>query len=422
LSAPFALKVSRTRENGETDPNAEAKDQAEADLERTMGRRLSKQERDVMDALGDPPDLAKLTREFWDTEAGAMLADLRPEIERMALDSVAAAGTTVPIVWDEAVIAREAADWAGRYTYELIRDLTGNTQRLVTDQVGRFVQTPGMTIGQLRQALTSAFGQSRAQAIAVTETTRAYAEGNKLVQAELRRAGLEMVQHWQTSGSDVCDLCRPLDGKPEDEWGSHGDGPPAHPRCRCWTTMRRRQAGDMAQMVQVPIRPEDFAEVTRIGDIRSFAGTQKDWAFDSVTDAEAKVLTDYKAFDYKRVNRSLRGGYEPPEMQIIDHTIGKAPPIPRDVKLYRGISADALPDLKAGDIWQDRAYISTSLDKKITSAFGGVQVEILAPKGSPGVFLDYFGSTEYEVLLPRGAQFRVLERTSRRLQVEYLMP
>jgi len=204
-----------------------------------MRRRLDGQEREVMDTLGDPPDLTKLTREFWDTEAGAMLADLRPEIERMALDSVAAAGTTVPIVWDEAVIAREAADWASRYTYELIRDLTGNTQRLVTDQVGRFIQTPGMTIGQLRDALTPAFGDSRAQSIAVTETTRAYAEGNKLVQAELRRAGLEMVRYWATSRDErVCEFCGPLDGKPEDEWGC--DGPPRHSRCRCWTTMRRR--------------------------------------------------------------------------------------------------------------------------------------------------------------------------------------
>ena len=192
-----------------------------------------------MDALGDPPDLTNLTTEFWDTEAGGMLADLRPEIERMALDSIAAAGTTVPIVWDEAVIAREAADWAGRYTYELIRDLTGNTQRLVTDQVGRFIQTPGMTIGQLRDALAGAFGDTRAQAIAVTETTRAYAEGNKLVQASLRAAGLEMVRYWSSSRDErVCELCGPLDGKPEDEWGC--DGPPRHTRCRCWELLRRR--------------------------------------------------------------------------------------------------------------------------------------------------------------------------------------
>jgi hypothetical protein len=193
-----------------------------------------------------------------------MLGDLRMEIERMALDSIASlAGTgkaimkeivtRVPVVWDEAVISREAADWAGRYGYDLIRGITDNTARLVGDKVRSFTETPGMTIGQLRQMLTGAFGQSRAQAIAVTETTRAYAEGNRMVQAELQRAGLEMTLHWQTSGSDVCDLCSPLDGKPEDEWGEASDGPPRHPRCRCWTVLRRRAEAAGTQETQFPV-------------------------------------------------------------------------------------------------------------------------------------------------------------------------
>jgi len=192
-----------------------------------------------MGALGDPPDLANLTTEFWDSQGGLMLADLRPEVERMALDSIAASGRIVPIVWDEAIIAREAAEWASRYAFDLVRDFTENTTRLLRDKVTAFIETPGMTIGQLRDSLMSAFSEARAQAIAVTETTRAYAQGNKLVQESLRRAGLEMTRYWNTSGSDVCDLCIPLDGKPEDEWGC--DGPPRHVRCRCWATLRKRR-------------------------------------------------------------------------------------------------------------------------------------------------------------------------------------
>lgn len=192
-----------------------------------------------MDALGDPPDITNLGSEFWATREGELLADLRPQIERMTLDSIASTGRYVPVAWDEVVIAREAADWAGRYTYELVHGITGNTERLLRDQVGRFVQTPGMTIGQLRDSLTPAFGETRAQAIAVTETTRAYAQGESVVQQYLRGAGLEMVRYWSTSADErVCELCGPLDGKPEDEWGDAGDGPPRHPSCRCWLVIR----------------------------------------------------------------------------------------------------------------------------------------------------------------------------------------
>ena len=208
-------------------------------LLRAIRRRLNGQEREVFDALGDPPDLTNLGPEFWSTQEGKLLADLRPQIERMALAAVAARGATVPIVWDEAVIAREAADWAARYAFELVRGINANTERLLRDQVARFIQTPGMTIGQLRAALVPAFGDVRAQMIAVTETTRAFAQGEGIVQDYLRRAGLEMKRHWNTSMDErVCPICAPLDGKPEGEWGAYSSGPPGHVQCRCWLTIR----------------------------------------------------------------------------------------------------------------------------------------------------------------------------------------
>ncbi|HUW12872.1 MAG TPA: ADP-ribosyltransferase [Anaerolineae bacterium] len=378
-----------------------------------MRRRLDGQEREVMDALGDPPDLANLTREFWDTEAGAMLADLRPEIERMALDSVAAAGTTVPIVWDEVVIAREAADWAGRYSYELIRDLTGNTQRLVTDQVGRFVQTPGMTIGQLRDSLTPAFGDSRAQAIAVTETTRAYAQGNRLVQDSLRRAGLEMTRYWNTSGSDVCDLCIPLDDKPEDEWGEHSNGPPAHPRCRCWTTMRRRR------------------EAAAVGPLAYDAPPEVQRAQD-VTASEQRALQSYQTSGYHAINEGLRGGGKiPPDVQReiskIDAAITKST-VKANTTVYRGGSTNWLeregrsPSDLVGLVIEDNGYLSASVKRETADWFAGAAIEegkkpalwdIRLPTGSNALDLSgqlqEFGAGEAEWLLPRGAKLRIVD-------------
>jgi SPP1 gp7 family putative phage head morphogenesis protein len=231
------LKASRTRDNGERDPNANEKDDAEAELLRILTRRLRAQGRDVLEILGDPPDLNNLTAAFWETEHGKLMADLRPRIERMVMTGIQNAGNYVPIVWDVAVIARDAVDWAASYTYGLVNGLNDNTQRLLRSAVSHWVETPGATIGDLRKELAPAFGEYRAQMIAVTETTRAFAQGNQIVQRELQGAGIRMERRWNTSNDElVCPVCAPNDGKFESE-GWTVPEPPAHPNCRCWETL-----------------------------------------------------------------------------------------------------------------------------------------------------------------------------------------
>jgi hypothetical protein len=97
-----------------------------------------------------------------------------------------------------------------------------------------------MTIGDLAGALETTFGPMRAQMIAVTETTRAYTQANVVTQSMLREMGVNTVRVWQTSQDDkTCkDICVPLDGLEESEWGDYADGPPAHVNCRCWTTSK----------------------------------------------------------------------------------------------------------------------------------------------------------------------------------------
>lgn len=242
MSRPFAaLKASRTRDNGERDPNANEKDDAEAELLRILTRRLRAQGRDVLEILGDPPDLNNLTSAFWESEHGKLMADLRPRIERMVMTGIQNAGNYVPIVWDVAVIARDAVDWAAEYSYRLVTNINSNTEALLRRVVSRWVETPGMTIGDLRKELAPAFGEYRAQMIAVTETTRAFAQGNQIVQRELQSAGIRMERRWNTSNDElVCPVCAPNDGKFESE-GWTAAGPPAHPNCRCWETLGVRE-------------------------------------------------------------------------------------------------------------------------------------------------------------------------------------
>jgi len=210
-----------------------------------MRARLNGQFDEVMALLGDPPDLMRLDEVFWSSSTGLMLADLRPEMERMALAALqtASVSATIPILWDEAVIFMEAAEWAGRYGYDLVRGITDNTRRGVQGAVTRFVETSGETIGQLRSELEPLFGERRAQSIAVTETTRAYAQGSRMVREELARGGLTMDEVWQASNDErMCPICGELSGKPKARgWivmGVTYDAPPAHVNCRCWTTLR----------------------------------------------------------------------------------------------------------------------------------------------------------------------------------------
>ena len=98
------------------------------------------------------------------------------------------------------------------------------------------MEKPGATYGQLQQSLIH-YGEIRAQAIAVTETTRAYASG------EMAAYQAEGYTEWiWVAHKDelVCGICGPLAGKRVrigqafGEWrGEAITQPPAHPNCRC---------------------------------------------------------------------------------------------------------------------------------------------------------------------------------------------
>jgi hypothetical protein len=140
------------------------------------------------------------------------------------------------------VINSAAMEWAHKYTFELVKGIDRTTRRLISNATRQFMETPGMTVGQLTDALAPAFGDVRAAQIAVTEVTRAYSQGTEVYQGMLKEAGIDMARVWNTSGDEVtCEfICVPLDGKTEDLWGEY-DGPPAHVNCRCWTTLERRK-------------------------------------------------------------------------------------------------------------------------------------------------------------------------------------
>jgi hypothetical protein len=147
--------------------------------------------------------------------------DLREALEVLLRDSV---GRGVRVTFDklESIdvgvnwrLANEAArTWAQQYSYSLVSLLNENSRRMLSDAVMRWIES-GEPLDSLIDSLAPIFGQDRAAAIAVTEATRAYAEGSFTL---YEQAGFNR---------------RP----PESE------RPPAHPRCRCWVSLMETDDG-----------------------------------------------------------------------------------------------------------------------------------------------------------------------------------
>lgn len=139
-------------------------------------------------------------------------------------------------MWDLANNA--AAEWASRYGYELVRGLLGTTRDWLQVQIAEYVrnsETIGQLIARIREG--SGYSATRANMIAVTEVTRAFAAGNL---AAWQASGVIEKRRWNTNNDElVCPVCGPLAGQVvglDEEFGDGIDGPPAHPRCRCWIT------------------------------------------------------------------------------------------------------------------------------------------------------------------------------------------
>lgn len=214
------------------------------------GMDLSPQEQALYEAL--QPLLQKwggralssiLTGETFD-EAGfaaALRGLLLAELSGVAMEKLSALGELIGPEFDVAELATTASTWARQYTFDLVVGLTETTKKVLQNAVSSYLETPGMSRDQLEALLQGAFSPRRAESIAVTEITRAASQATTVYQQQLATAGLTFERVWNTVNErDVCVICDPLDGKAEGEWNDQfPDGPPAHPRCRCATSLKR---------------------------------------------------------------------------------------------------------------------------------------------------------------------------------------
>jgi hypothetical protein len=214
------------------------------ELERKLARELGKlnqaQMARLLEQLGDPPRMENVTAQFWQEIGGELLNVITPFLQRLYLDSAAEflAGQSIGVDW--AIVNQQAVDWASRYSYQLVGGITTNTQAALQSAVSGYYQS-GQSMGTLTNSLSSLFGPVRAESIAVTEITRASAQGEIDIANQIMRdnPSIETISIWQTNKDDrVCPICGPRQGKAQgDGWT---DPPPGHPRCRCWLNHKIR--------------------------------------------------------------------------------------------------------------------------------------------------------------------------------------
>jgi len=143
---------------------------------------------------------------------------------------------------DYTLVNSRAAQWARDYAYTLVGEINDVTRRTLQQAISAFVETPGMTIGDVMDLLP--FDKERASRVAVTEITRAYSEANQQAGRELAKQfpDVRVMKKWYTNmDAIVCDICAPLEGMEVEidegfstEKGEGVMGPPIHPNDRCW--------------------------------------------------------------------------------------------------------------------------------------------------------------------------------------------
>jgi hypothetical protein len=166
-----------------------------------------------------------LPADFWTNERQRLLAILRPALEAIAVAGANAGDRklrNLGLIFDNELAHAEAARWARNYTDSLLEQFGTTTQRGVGEVIASWAETPGSTSGDLIERLKPFLGNNvaRADLVSVTETTRAFAQGESIV--------------YQRVGA-----------------GRMVFSPPGHPGCRCWSNMKRvRSDGSLVAVWQ----------------------------------------------------------------------------------------------------------------------------------------------------------------------------
>jgi len=234
--------VQRITDQGLTDPNAKAKDATEIELSAIIVAVFGRHLKELLRRLGTPPDWSKIPTSLWPRWEKELAQEVRPVLDRAALT----AGERLILVQNFPVERKRVIEGARRWsvTRSLLwaAGVVGSSRRALWDRITRYLAEEGRN---LSEDINFYFSQTRAEVEAVTETTHAFAQGERIVVEEFRKQPgispgdytIQTEAVWHTMRDpNVCLACRERDNEPEGNWGIMPEFPPLHYRCRCWVT------------------------------------------------------------------------------------------------------------------------------------------------------------------------------------------
>lgn len=130
---------------------------------------------------------------------------------------------------DFALVNEEVLQLAGTYRNEWWNNIQRSTQSSLRTAIQTHIES-GEALSVLEKRIEPLFGARRAQAIASTEVTRLYADGNATA---YRDAGIGEVEFQTVRDARVDPDCDDLQGE-RFPVGQVNTRPPIHTRCRCW--------------------------------------------------------------------------------------------------------------------------------------------------------------------------------------------
>lgn len=210
--------------------------------------------------------------------------------------------------------------------------------------------------------------------------------------------GIDEFEYIACGGSDVCDICKKLDGKvfKVSKMLISENAPPMHPNCHCSTGVHIDNK-----------EYEDWLNYIESG------GTTKEW--NSLTKENKHAINSYVSSSSYFINDILRNGYKLDDEQKeivknLDDALNKMHPyegdLTRSVYFYDAQSFDNfLKEYEVGKILTIKQYLSTTKGD-IYNPEAQVQLKILNSKN--GINISAFNNSEDEVLYKRNSKFKVI--------------
>jgi SPP1 gp7 family putative phage head morphogenesis protein len=293
----------------------------------------------------------------------------------------------------------------------------------------------GLSPTSAAKLINNAVGNpARALTIAITETSRVL---NTAAITRYKDAGVESMK-WMTvlavaGGSVACEICAPNNGVVVkvgvETFPSGNYQPPAHPHCRCallpdfseYESPTQHGVTDIAlkpTLVERKVR-DLYDGATSAERLRGTPKTAKEMSSAlrnlKLSPKEVQAFVGYQEADFYKINRALRAGDVPQDLEsqisIMDGVFARAPQVKGSIgEYYRTVDDDVLADLKKGDIFIEKGYMSTSVSKSEALQFGedamyGSKIRIIDTADAPKVWLDDIteaeGRSQKEVLFAR---------------------